>query len=200
MVYFDSNVSCGKYGLKPQREAYKLSDISNIMDSCGISATLIYAAEAKDCEPEYGNNILYERIKDNPRFYGCYTLMPGITGCFSGAEDAVADLQAKGIAAARIFPRSHSYIPNEIVIGEHLTALEKASIPLFVDAGEISLSDLGSICENHPKLNVVLLSADWSDAHNIFSYLNKYSNLHIDLSRFQMHYGIEFYLARVFPK
>lgn len=191
MVYFDSNVSCGKYGLKPQREAYKLSDISDIMDSCGISAALLYAAEAKDCEPEYGNNILYERIKDNPRFYGCFTIMPGVTGCFFSAEDAVADLQAKGMVAARIFPRSHGYMPNEIVIGEYLTALEEASIPLFVDADEISLSDLGGICDAHPNLNVILLSADWSDAHNVFSYMKKYKNLNLDLSRFQVHYGIE---------
>ena len=174
MVYFDSNVSCGKYGLKHEREIYKLNDILDVMDSCGISAALLYASEAKDCEPKYGNDILYEKIKSNPRFYGCYTLMPGITGCFLSPDEVIEDIAAKDMRAARIFPKSHNYIPNEIVIGEYLDALECASIPLIVDASEISWEQLGAILENHMRLSVILLSADWSDAHNVFSYMKKY--------------------------
>ena len=117
--------------------------------------------------------------------------MPGITGCFTSAVDAIADLKTKDMRAARIFPKSHNYIPNEIVIGEYLTTLENECIPLIVDASEISWEQLGAILENHMRLSVILISADWSDAHNVFSYMKKYSNLHIDLSRFQMHYGIE---------
>jgi len=196
MVYFDSNVSCGKYGLKPRQEAYKLNDISDIMDSCGISAALLYASEAKDCEPQYGNDILCDRIRNNPRFYGCFTIMPDATGCFLSPDDVIEDMAAKDMRAARIFPKSHNYIPNEIVIGEYLTALENASIPLIVDAFEIFWDELGAILENHPRLNVILLSADWSDAHNVFSYMKKYPNLHIDLSRFQVHYGIELLVSK----
>ena len=109
MVYFDSNMSCGKYGLKHSREVYKLPDICDIMDGCGVSAALVYASEAKDCEPEYGNNTLYERIKSNPRFYGCYTIMPGITGCFLSPSAVIEDMAAKEMGAARIFPKSHNY-------------------------------------------------------------------------------------------
>lgn len=191
MVYFDANVSCGKYGLKPMREIWQLDGIEDVLDSCGISAALIYASEAKDCEPEYGNNILYERIKDNPRFCGCYTVMPGITGCFLTPDRVIADIKAKDMKAARIFPRSHNYLPNETVMGEYFTALENADVPLFVDGAEISIEQLYAILENHPELNTVLLGADWSDAHNVLSYFNKYKNLYIDLSRFQLHYGIE---------
>lgn len=196
MVFFDSNLSCGKHGLKHPREIWKLDDIENVMASCGISAALVFADEARDCEPQYGNDVLYERIKDNPCFYGCYTIMPGITGCFKSPNDVISDIKEKDMKAVRIFPKSHNYIPNEIVIGEYLIALEDASIPLFVDASEISWRDLGAILENHPKLNVVLLSADWSDAHNVFSYMKEYPNLHIDLSRFQMHYGIEVLVSK----
>ncbi len=95
------------------------------------------------------------------------------------------------MVAAKIFPRTHFYSPDEVVMGEYYKALEDAGILLLVDSAEIAWAELGSILENHPKLNVLLLGSNWAYSHNVFAYFRKYENLYIDLSCMQSNYAIE---------
>lgn len=190
LTYFDSNVCVGKRGRKDYRELWRSRDILNVMDRTGISAALVYAGWAKDYAPLYGNERLMQELEISPRFYGCYTIMPGDAGNFPSAEDFVSDMRKKGMVAAKMFPVTHYYTPNEVTMGAYYTALENAGIPLLVDFAEIGWANLESILTAHPKLNVLVQGVYWSD-NSLFAYMKKFDNLYMDLCNFQVNYAIE---------
>jgi len=191
LIYFDSNICVGKRGLKNPHEIWRSEDILASMERAGISGGLVYAGWARDYAPAYGNERLLEELKKSERFYGCYVIAPGYTGSFLNPDEIVADMRAKGMVAAKMFPRTHCFSPDEVVMGEYYKALEDAGILLLVDSGEIAWQALGEVLAHHPKLNILVTSAAWSDSHNVFAYFRKYKNLYIDLSCMQSNYAIE---------
>lgn len=185
LSYFDCNVCLGKRGPKHPLEMWKTEDVLAEMERCGISAALCYAGPAMDCSPRYGNEWLYEELKKSPRLYGCYTVCPNQTGDFLDPAEMIADMRAKGMVAARMFPRSHSYIPDEFTMGSVYTALAEAGFALFVDNSELSLEEVAPILTAHPKLNLVLTGVSCGQERTLFSLLDRFSRLYVDLSTLQ---------------
>lgn len=185
LSYFDCNVCLGKRGPKHPLEMWKTEDILAEMERCGVSAALCYAGPAKDYSPRYGNEWLYEELKKSPRLYGCYTVCPNQAGDFLDPAEMIADMRAKGMVAARMFPKSHAYIPDEITMGAVYTALAQAGFALFVDNSELSLDEVAPILTAHPNLNLVITGISWSQERKLFALMDKFSRLFVDLSALQ---------------
>jgi len=179
-------------GVKDPREIWRSDDVIKAMDRAGISTALVWHGLAKEYTPACGNDMLSEEIeRAKGRFYGCYTVMPGFCGSFPEGGEMIEDLKRRGMAAARMFPRSHTYLPNETVMGRCYSALEKAGILLIVDHSEIGLEALGNVLEAHPKLNILLTNTSWAFANDLMAYMRRYGNLYTDLSSMQANYIIE---------
>ena len=191
LIYFDSNVCIGKHGPKDSREIWKSDDILASMDRAGISGALVYSGLAKDYAPAYGNAWLAEELAKYDRFYGCYTIAPGYTGSFLLPSEILDDMRQKRMVAVKIFPASHIFSPCEDVMGEYYAVLEDNSVPLLIDKPQIDWQDLSELLSNHPKLNVLLQSASWTDFHNLAALMKKYKNLYTDLSHMQSNYAVE---------
>lgn len=190
-IYFDSNVCIGKRGPIDPRELWRSEDFLAAMDQAGISGALVYSGWAKDYAPAYGNELLAEELKKYPRFYGCYTIGPGITGSFLPPEEIIADMRAKNMVAAKMFPVTQFYSPCEEVMGGYYQVLEENGVLLLIDKAQISWQDLSSLLQNHPRLNVLFQGASWSDFHNLAAFLDKYPNLYTDLSNMQANFAVE---------
>ena len=197
LQYFDVNVGVGKHGLKNRHELWSTEDVLRVMDECGVAAALVYSGWAKDYSPRYGNERLMEELSKSERLYGCYTILPDDLGDFLSPEDAMADLRAKGMAAAKIFPKTHWFLPNETSLGPYLSLLEEEGIPLLVDYSEIGLPYLEGILKAHPALNVVLLGASWSCERIVFSLMRDYPNLYLDFSNLQGNFVLEAFVQRL---
>ncbi len=191
LIYFDSNVCIGKRGPKDSRELWKSEDILAALDRAGIAGALVYTGWARDYAPAYGNERLYEELSKNPRFYGCYVIAPGYDGSFLSPDEFIADMKKKSAVAAKMFPALHCYSPDETVMGEYFSELEKANIPLLVDKAQIGWLDLGNVLSNHKGLNVLLQGASWPEFHNIAAYMKKHKNLYIELSQMQANFAVE---------
>lgn len=191
LSYFDCNVCVGQRGLKLRQEKWRSEDVLECMDRTGIAAALVYGGWAKDYAPKYGNERLMEELAKSERFYGCYTILPGDCGDFYEPEEMLADLRAKGMVAAKMFPKSHYYLPDEITMGRYYRALEASRIPLLVDNLEIDWRDLAELLKNHPALDVVIQNMSWSEEHKLLPYMKAFKNLHIELSCMQANYAVE---------
>lgn len=189
--FFDSNVCVGKRGLKHRREMWKTEDVLKVMDQCGVGAALVYSGWAKDYSPKYGNQRLVEELNKSDRLYGCYTVLPNHPGDFYDPEDMLIDLRDKQMVAARMFPRSHSYIPDKRTMGGIYSLLEKEGIPLFVDASEISMQELATVLESYEDIDVILNGLTWSLERMLFPIMDDFPNLHVDLSTLQTNKIIE---------
>lgn len=195
LSYFDSNLCIGKRGLKHPNSLWRTEDLLAVMDQCGISAALASSGWAKDYAPQYGNERLMEELAKSPRLYGCYTVMPGYLGDFPSPSEMLADFRKKKMAAAKMYPATHEFTPDERTMGEYYRALEQENIPLLVDSTEIQLREapqkLEAILSNHPGLNVILLGVYWDLLRMVYPIFRDYANLYLDLSVTQTNYGIE---------
>lgn len=187
----DSNVLAGKRGLKHRRELWRSEDILRVMDQCGVAAALVCSGWAKDYAPEYGNRRLREELAKSDRFYGCYTVMPGGLGDFPSPEAMVRELRDARMAAAKMYPQTHKFLPDEVTMGPYYKALEDARVPLLVDSREIRLSELGAVLERYPALAVILQGASWSDERALLPYMQAYPNLYAELSNLQANFVVE---------
>ena len=191
ILFFDSNVCVGKRGRKHRLEMWKTEDVLKVMDQCGVGAALVYSGWAKDYSPKYGNERLTEELNKSDRLYGCYTVLPNQPGDFFDPEEMLRNLRSKKMVAARMFPRSHTYIPDTRTMGGIYKVLQREHIPLFVDASEISMQELASVLDEYRDLNVVLTGLSWSMERMLFPVMDDFPNLHIDFSTLQTNRIIE---------
>lgn len=195
LSYFDANVCVGKRGLKHEKSLWKTEDILSVMDQCGIGAALVCSGWAKDYAPQYGNERLMEELAKSPKLYGCYTVMPGYLGDFPSPEEMRKDFRQKKMVAAKMYPATHEFTPDERTMGEYYSILEQEQIPLLVDSTEIrfreSPGQLESILLHHPNLRVILLGVYWDLLRAVYPLFRDYPNLYLDLSVTQTNFGIE---------
>lgn len=191
ITFFDSNVCVGKRGLKHPLDMWRTEDVLKVMQQCGVAGALVYAGWAKDYSPKYGNERLMSELRKSDRLYGCYTVLPNQPGDFYEPEAMIADFKSKKMVAARMFPRSHNYIPDERTMGGIYAVLEREGIPLFVDASEIGMPELALVLERHRKLNIILNGFSWSFERMLFPLMDDFPNLYIDFSTLQTNRIIE---------
>lgn len=194
--YFDSNVCIGKRGLKHALSMWKTEDVLDTMERCSVGCALVYAGWAKDNSPRYGNEWLYEELKKYDRLFGCYTVLPNQAGDFYDPHPMIDDIRRKNMAACRMFPRTHGYLPDERTMGGVFNALEREKLPLFTDAGEIDFPALSSILKSHPDLTVILSGLSWSQERMLYPLMDEFSNLCVDLSALQSNRIIEMLYER----
>ena len=185
LSYFDCNVCLGKHGPKHPKQMWKTEDILAEMERCGISAALCYAGPAKDYSPRYGNEWLYEELKKSPKLYGCYTVCPNQAGEFLSPAEIIADMRSKNMRAARMFPRSHGYSPDEQTMGAVYSALAENGYALFVDNSELDLADVAPILSVHKNLNMVITGVTCGQERMLFGLLERFCRLYFDISCLQ---------------
>jgi predicted TIM-barrel fold metal-dependent hydrolase len=190
---FDCNLTIGKRAVRNPGCAYTPKDIVSIMDYYKISRALVSHAICEGNGPFPGNEILLSEINGYGRFIPCWVLLPNSTGELGDKKisDLVNEMLERGVKAAKIYPCGHRLCLSEWFMGELLSTLEEHRIPLLMDFGivhysesswKIPWNDVYEICKNHKNLPVILLRIGGNVNRNLFPLLDKFENLHIDIS------------------
>jgi len=99
--------------------------------SNGIARALVYHADAVGYDPVEGNRRLLDEIACYPALEPCWVLLPHHTGEFPPPDVVLAQMLAKGVCAARVFPRTFRFAFRLWNLGELLSALADHRIPLW---------------------------------------------------------------------
>jgi len=200
---FDCNAMVGmpsstnRYARNPEC-VYKARDLISIMDHYGIKCALVSHAICEENGPTPGNEILLSDIKEYDRFYPCWVLLPNHTGELGDLKAFVRRMVETGVRAAKIYPVNHHFSLSEWCIGDLLSELEEYHIPLLMDFNELHYKEekiqwdkIYEICKNHKNLPVILLRVGCYVNRSLFPLFERFENLHIDISYFQVNDGIE---------
>ena len=188
------------HGPTDARIPWKVEALLDDMEHTGIHGALVWHWLAREYAPTYGNDELLEEIAEHERILPCWVLVPHHTGEMASGPEVVAEMQERGVSAAKMFPRRHGYRFGEEVCGEIFGALEKAELPLLIDVGvgeedqQATFSEVARLCAQHPDLPVLLQKAKWSQTRDVLALLHRHPNTYVEFSSFQIHYGLE-YLA-----
>lgn len=198
MRYLDCHASLGMHGPTDARVPWKREALLADMQHAGIHGALVYHWLAREYDPGYGNRQVMDAVAGHERLLPCWVLLPHHSGEMPPAADVVAQMQAQGVCAARLFPRRHRYRFNETVCGDLFAALEAARTPLLLEVGlygedqQVTFDEVDRLCTQHPGLPVVLLKARWESTRDVVALMQRHPNTHIEFSSFQIHYGLEY--------
>ena len=122
--YLDSCCSIGMHGPTDVRVPWKPSALLGDLRHAGIHGALVWHWTAREYSPVYGNRVLLDEIAGHDRLFPCWVLVPHHAGEMAPGPDVVAEMEERGVRAAKLFPRRHGYRFDEAVCGAIFSALE----------------------------------------------------------------------------
>jgi predicted TIM-barrel fold metal-dependent hydrolase len=203
MRYLDSCASIGMHGPTDARVPWEVVDLLDDMEHTGIHGALVWHWLAREYAPTYGNDVLLEEVAEHERLLPCWVLVPHHAGEMPPGSEVVAEMQERGVRAAKMFPRRHGYRFDEAVCGEIFSALEAAELPLLIDVGvgeedqQATFAEVAEVCREHPNLPVLLQKAKWNQTRDVLALLDRHANTYVEFSTFQIHYGLEYLAERI---
>jgi len=201
--YLDSCASIGMHGPTDARVPWSAASLLDDMDHAGIHGALVWHWLAREYDPGFGNDVLLEETADHPRLLPCWVLVPHHAGEMAPGAEVVADMNERGVRAAKLFPRRHGYRFDEEVCGEIFAALEAARIPLLIDVGvgeddgQATIAEVAEVCRRHPGLPVLLQKTKWNQTRDVLALLAAHANTYVEFSTLQVHYGPEYFAHAV---
>ena len=206
--FFDCNTMIGRRIQRNPLEFKTVEDLIREMDHLAIARALVYHSQAKEYSPSIGNEQLLREIATHPRLHPCWVVMPGYTDEMEKPERLVPAMIGKSVRAVRMFPsppspppeftlQLHRYALIETVCGELLETLEAYAVPLFLEAQTflafplVSWESIEWILRSYPKLPLVVGGIRQRDNRTIYPLLDRFERLHLDISIYAVHRGLE---------
>jgi predicted TIM-barrel fold metal-dependent hydrolase len=197
LSFYDCNC---QIGVRQQRHALSPATLDELLaefDYVDIQAALVHHAAAREYSPDYGNRLLLREIGDDPRLLPQWVLLPHHTGEMAPPGELVAEMLARGVRAARIYPRSHGTGLSPMIWGELMEELQAHRLPLFIDKEELDFAAAETFLREYPELPVVICNMGWSFDRVLFPLMAALPNLHIDSWSYQNHRGYEVMVSKL---
>lgn len=195
MQYFDAFAFIGKRQVEDLEEPWSRRHVLDLMNRCGIDAALVYHTLSRDYDPNFGNQLLQQEIKDEPRFFGCYVAIPSITGEMAPPAVWVPQLRAANFYAVKIFPKTYNFEMN-FSIEPMMQELQEAEIPLLIDIAEIDFTILADLAEAFPRLPILVQQLRWEHSRKIVPLFERFKNLYLEFSSYQAFSILEWYCEK----
>jgi predicted TIM-barrel fold metal-dependent hydrolase len=194
----DANCRLGPSNLTTERAPSSIGQLRAEMDRCGIAEALVYHSLAAAYEPSFGNERLLEEIAEFPGLYACWVLIPGESSAFRGSLHPFSEILQSKLQAVRVFPKRHRVSLSSWSADGLLQELAAHNVPLFLDFDRAHWADdpvdydqVSRICETFPALPVVLVREGIGSTRYLYPLLERFDNLHIEISYYQASGGLE---------
>jgi Predicted metal-dependent hydrolase of the TIM-barrel fold len=174
-------------------EPKNTDEIKRILKYTGISNALAYHSLAVEYHPIEGNMKLIEDIAGDDFFIPVWVVMPCWTNEFPEPAELRLQLALHRIKALRVSPgvASLNYSIDEWSMGNVFKLAEELRLPLMVDLEYTTWRDLYSLSSGHPQLKIIVTKVGYRNARFLYPIMMQCKNIHIDISMYKNHLGIE---------
>ncbi|WP_158602916.1 amidohydrolase family protein [Jiangella rhizosphaerae] len=175
------------------------------LDRVGIDAAVVHHTLAREYSPRIGNELLADELPGDDRLLPAWLLLPHHTGEFPRPEEVVARMREAGVVMGRLHPSTdaaaHRFLLAEWVVGPLLDELERSGIPVALDfhlfrRAEPPWAVLHEVLRHHPGLKVILMEVQGRNNRTLYPLLERHDNLYVQSAGFNVHRGIEDFVAR----
>lgn len=191
LIFFDANVFIGKHENPYTASPFSVNHLSEIVERNGFDKVLAYHSAAVLYEASYGNRVLIEETQDTSFLRRVWVALPEYSTNTEAAEQFITSAQKYSLAAIKVFPRRHNFSIKNRSLDPLLSVLSENRIPLFADQEEIGWDEVGYILDSFPGVKFVLSNTGYRLGRFIYPLLSSYPNFHLEISRFQVHRGLE---------
>jgi Amidohydrolase len=206
LEFWDCHAAVGRWTLPPPAGALDPDALRAELVGAGVAGALVHHGLGRDYDPAAGNEALLRELGQlgergaTGALVPCVTLLPPGTAELPPPAEHLPALIRRGVRGARLYPRSHNFDLAEWCAGGLLGALERHRLPLSIDLAETAWRDLHGVCEAHPELPVIVTRVNYRHERVLYPLLRCHPRLHVELSFFQGHRGIEEVVDRFGPE
>ncbi len=197
LAFFDVNCRLGPSDFSVPGSPTSVPALFEEMDRLGIGEALVFHANASGYAPAAGNQELVQALRGQSRLSGCWIVLPHHTGEMAAPRDLVREALSEGIRTVRLLPRLHRFSLAEWSADELLGQLEEHRIPVLLDFGRthwaedvVDYGQVTRICATFPALPLVLMREGIASLRYLYPLLERFANLHLDISYFQASGGL----------
>ena len=201
MKFFDCSSSFGTPMVPPLRYAETAQELLGEMDHYGIAQALVHHARQREDSPAVGNSILLEEIEGVDRLHGTLAILPTSTGELGSTEALLDLMRMKRVRALWAFPAEHKYSMSKAALGDLYDLMTERGIPLFLNRGESSgvagWHLVEKVLSDAPDLTLIVTEhGSWGEDRLFRPLLEKYANLYLDISRYELDGGIREFVGK----
>ncbi len=206
---FDANCTVGPHLRLQEGGPHTREHLLAEMDHYGIAEALVVDSLSRENHPVDGNRRILEVTAGHPRLHPVWAALPtGAPDEQPSGEELVARMRAEGVAALILFPRQYRFGLQDWCIDELLAPLAEARVPVFINYTEVGPGGGGSqdltdwdavvaLCRRHPALPVIVSEFRIRRSQRlVYRALEACPNLHLELSAYWLHRGIEYITER----
>jgi len=174
------------------------------MDQLGVARAAVSHTECLHYDVAAGNEELMRLLAqaapaDRARLWPVWSLVPLVTGEQGPPAELTAALDQNGIRLARLYPRDHNYSLSGPDAAELLAFLAPRHTVTLIDSEQTSWEEVDRVAAAYPGLPLVVCQVGYRALRRFAGVLARRPNVHIDLSFFASHQGLEWLVARAGP-
>lgn len=208
---FDCSTAVGRPSGRQWRDNRAITPTALLaeMDRTGVSAAVVHHVLAREYSPQMGNERLMEDDSSTNRLLKAWVVLPHHTGEFPAPEIVVEEMQKAGAVMVRLHPATspsaHRFLLADWVVGPLFEELAHANIPMALDFNLFRRAEppwmlMHELFHKHPTLNVILTDVQGRNNRTLYPLLERHANVFVQSSGFNVHRGIEDFVARFGPE
>ncbi len=193
LSFFDCNAFIGSAQKGTWKPARGRAEILSEMDHAGIDKALLWHVGQQDWSIPDGNDLLSQAVSEEPRLWGCWTILPPHTNEIPSGSLLYERMKKERIRAVRIFPSDHRFVPSRTALGEVLDGLAKRSVPLFlsVERGGTDYATIDRLLAELPRISCVICDVGiWGVDRYIRPLLERFPGVRVETSYLALHDGV----------
>jgi len=173
--FFDACCMIGRHVRAGEGDPHTADDLLEDMDRLGIAESLVVDCLSRECHPMPGNRRIVQRTAGQPRLHPAWAALP-----HAGDDEQPPPAELLGqmrrhrVGALMLYPAQYCFSLDDWCVDAFLEPFNEARVPVFINGNEAQSS-----------------ACDAIDFPAAYRALDACANLHIELSGWWLHRGIE---------
>ena len=168
------------------------NDLLAEMAHHNITKALVSHAFFWDFEIAYGNEMLLREIAGKSGLYPVVTVCPWATSKEMWPEETITILRDKAFGI-RLFPVRNRFDLSESNLNAVMPIVRAARLPVLIEFEQVNnFGGFQALLERYPYVPLILARVGVEKNRTLYPLLAKHKNLHVDISLYREHRGVEF--------
>ena len=191
MKLYDARVCIGRDRDLALFQSADVNSVKAMLDKYRIGRAFLVSFASFRLDVVYGNGLVFEAAKQDPRLVPCPTVIPDSAGEVGDEAALIRGFIRKGARCVGFYPKACQVALDGRVIGKLFRALQRHRLPVMIPADQADLLSLAALAARYPRLPFIYVSASYRH-RNFFPMLRTAPNLHLTINApFAPNEGIE---------
>jgi predicted TIM-barrel fold metal-dependent hydrolase len=207
--FFDARAKVGRHTkfTNDAESPWSVEHLIADMDHHGVAEAIVLDCLSMESSPKDGNPRILDIVAKNPRLHSAWVALPSGTDELPEPEEMLRQMRLQKVVALYLAPNQHAFPLSDWCVDDLLAPFAEARVPVFITPDEIGPQGIKTdntdwngvvdLCRRFAQLPVIVSEIRIRRTQRaMFRALETCPNLHLELSGYWLHHGIEYMTRR----